>query len=80
MLLPQLSESLLMLLSMTASGPEYVKRFAKIEVCAYTLNLKLSARQQMWISSRSAIFSLVLSNCRVQKHYYTASAKSRRSV
>jgi hypothetical protein len=40
MLLPQLSESLLMLLSMTASGPECVKRFAKIEVYAYTLNLK----------------------------------------
>lgn len=30
----------------------------------------------MWISRRSAIFNPVLSNCRTEKRFYTASAKS----
>jgi len=38
----------------------------------------LSARQQMWISRRSAIFSPVLSTCRAQKRFYTASVRSGR--
>ncbi|PWE38409.1 hypothetical protein, partial [Pseudomonas prosekii] len=36
----------------------------------------LLAHQQMWISHRGAISSPILSTCRAEKRFYTASAES----
>ena len=47
---------------------------------ASKLNLKFISTSQMWILRRSAVSSLVLSNCRTEKRFYTAWAESGHSI